>query len=295
MNKIFIQANNKQMIGAFLAKFAIEKNISKKIEVEIINSDDCENLNSFHGKTYLRKGIITKWDINDLQSFTLTRFFPPEIMNYKGKALVIDPDVFSIRDISSIFDMDLKNKSILARKVYNSDESYYWASSVMLLDCKKLKHWNKSELLEKLAKKMIDYRDLTSLYLENQDEIGELEEKWNHYDILNSETIFLHNTNRITQPWKTGLDIDFFYENKSGLKITYITKKFLKYILGNILKIKRYKVKSYIQHSDPNQISYFFNLCNEAIKNKVISIDYIRECIDKKYIRSDFLSLIDEY
>ena len=68
-NKVFIQSNNKQLIGAKLAKFAIESLSNDNIEVQIINCDDDPVYVSLDGKFYLRKGINTRWDKNDLQSF----------------------------------------------------------------------------------------------------------------------------------------------------------------------------------------------------------------------------------
>ena len=289
-NKVFIQANNKQLIGAKLAKFAIESLSKNNIEVQIINCDEDPVYNSLDGKFYLRKGIKTRWDKNDLQSFTLTRFFPPEIVNFEGKALIIDPDVFAVKDISSIFEMDMNGKAIMAKKVFDGNNSY-WASSVMLLDCKKLLHWNKKDILDGLFVKNIDYRDLVSLFLENQNSIGELEESWNHYDKLNSDTYFLHNTNRLTQPWKTGLEVDFFYENKSGSKIFYKLKKMIKYLIGLLTLNNRSKVY-YEEHPDKNQIKFFVDLCKNAISKDVINLEYINYCIKNKYVRADFIQLV---
>ena len=39
--------------------------------------------------------------------------------------------------------------------------------------------------------------------------IGPLEPGWNDFDHLGPGTKLLHNTRRMTQPWKTGLPVDF--------------------------------------------------------------------------------------
>jgi lipopolysaccharide biosynthesis glycosyltransferase len=113
MKKVFIHTNNKQGIGAILSKFSIERFLSdKEISVEYINVDQLPVFKNFVGKKYLRNGKEMVYNPNDLQSFTLSRFMPPELMNYSGRAVVIDPDIFSIKDISSLFTLDLKGSPI---------------------------------------------------------------------------------------------------------------------------------------------------------------------------------------
>ena len=45
----------------------------------------------------LRDGVLRQWHMEDLQSFTPTRFMPPQLTGYQGRAVVIDPDVTEIR------------------------------------------------------------------------------------------------------------------------------------------------------------------------------------------------------
>ena len=85
----------------------------------------------------------------------------------------------------------------------------YFASSVMLLDCAKLRHWRCEEQFNELFEFKRDYMDWVSLKLEPRETIGLLEKEWNDFDRLTAATKMLHNTRRITQPWKTGLPIDF--------------------------------------------------------------------------------------
>jgi hypothetical protein len=55
----------------------------------------------------------------------------------------------------------------------------------------------------------LDYEDWIILANEPRENIGFLESEWNDFDRLTPRTKMLHNTRRITQPWKTGLPIDF--------------------------------------------------------------------------------------
>src|SRR5439155_9370527 len=84
-----------------------------------------------------------------------------------------------------------------------------FASSVMLLDCAKLGHWQCERQFEEMFSLERDYIDWIRLRLERRDTIALFEADWNDLDRLAPSTKLLHNTKRRTQPWKTGLPVDF--------------------------------------------------------------------------------------
>ena len=141
INKVFICSNNKQLIGAKVSRYTLEKyRKTDSFEVVILNTDEGSELDRLAGHTYLRAGEIHRFSSTDLQSWTLARFSPPEKMKYQSKAVVIDPDVFSVgADVGELFKLDMKGKAILAKP---GKKKNLWASSVMLLDCAKLTHWS---------------------------------------------------------------------------------------------------------------------------------------------------------
>ena len=81
-----------------------------------------------------------------MQSFTFLRFAIPELMSFDGQALVIDPDIFLIKDaigevfLNNLFDADIACRSGIER---NS-----WATSLMFLNCKSLEHWNLEDIIQ---------------------------------------------------------------------------------------------------------------------------------------------------
>ena len=79
----------------------------------------------------------------------------------------------------------------------------------MLLDCAKLKHWRTEAQFDELFAFTRDYRTWIGLGYEDPDTIGAIEDGWNDFDHLGPETRLIHNTRRMTQPWKTGLHVDF--------------------------------------------------------------------------------------
>lgn len=204
MQGLYIQANSKQLVGAKIAKFALEtKGRAKErgIPVTIINVEEMPLYMQFVGMSYLRNGRVIKNDLRDLQFFTLSRFAPPEMQSYTGRAVVIDPDIFALSDIGPLFEMHLGDAAIAACTKKDA-----WDSSVMVLECEKLKHWSIKSLLTDLTDKKTDYEEWMTLRNEH---VTELSRDWNSLDALSPATKMLHTTVRITQPWRTGLPIDF--------------------------------------------------------------------------------------
>ena len=209
---VFIHTNERQMLGARVGEYALKRNSpnADKFDVRILKTEDYPFIRAKEGRTFMRNGAERIWEYDDLQSFTPLRFLPPQIMDYKGRAVVTDPDIFAVGDIWDLLSRDMGGKAILCRMRSGPKKwAGCWASSVMLLDCAKLTHWHPEAQFNELFDFSRDYMDWISLKLEPQDSIELLEDKWNDFDRLTADTKMLHNTRRLTQPWKTGLPIDF--------------------------------------------------------------------------------------
>ena len=95
--------------------------------------------------------------------------------------------------------------------------------------------------------------------------IGLLENEWNDFDRLTPRTKLLHNTQRRTQPWKTGLPVDFVPGEKlyrlpaiGGALMRRGASCFGDYaLLGH-----------YVRHPDPNQERFFFGLLRECVEKR---------------------------
>lgn len=275
MKKVFIRMNNKQLLGAMLGKYAILRHAQhpEQISVTFINVDEIPLFKSFEGKKYKRSDYQLTYKLNDLQSFTLAAFMAPELCNYQGRALVIDPDVFALTDVGPLFERPLDGSSLLARRKKSG-----WDTSVMMLDCSRLAHWKMSRILDDLAGFRINYDDWMSLHHEK---VSDLEIGWNSWDKIDSDTKMLHTTNRLTQPWKTGLKIDFTW-NPRGKVFRIIPKEWLLRLLGKI-------PKTYQPHPDKNIELFFFHLLKDAMEGGVVTERLIKDEIAAKHVRSDML------
>ena len=193
---VFIHTNAKQFVGAKASEYSIKKTSEDcdKFDVKIIELEEWPHLYDRDGQSYLRAGQRVIWRAGDLQTFTPLRFLPPQLMGYRGRALVIDPDIFALSDVHELLDRDMGGKAILCRLIESADgQSYYHASSVMLLDCSRLTHWKWEEQIDEMFAFKRDYRPWINLMLEPEDSIGPIEEEWNHFDTMNENTKLLHN------------------------------------------------------------------------------------------------------
>ena len=279
-NKVFIQANARQMLGARISaqSFKRASAIPDSFDVVIMDAADYPRLMT-EGQTIIRAGHVREWDPDDLQSFTPLRFCPPKLMNYEGKAVVVDPDCFGVGDVAELFERDMGGKAVMAvpRPGHNKRNDYI-ATSVMLLDCSKLEHWDPDKDQDDLFAHRFDYIDWIELKREDPETIGFLEPEWNHFDTLNASTKILHTTKRRTQPWKTGLPVDFTLRERGPLDF-----------------LRRLKRRRYEPHPDRNQEALVYAILADLVDKGTLSKQELVAEMAADHIRHDSLELIDRY
>jgi hypothetical protein len=276
---VFIQANARQYLGAKISAHSYRRNARDpdSFDVQILDARDFPRLMKPE-QAILRAGKIRDWDPGDLQSFTPLRFYPPQAMGFEGIAVVTDPDVFALGDVGELFSRDLEDKAIWAvpRPGHNRRRDYI-ATSVMLLDCSKLKQWDFDKELDDLFAHRFDYIDWIELKREDPETIGFLGPEWNDFDRLTPRTKLLHTTKRRTQPWKTGLPIDFTLRRAWPINL-----------------INRL-VMRYQPHPDPNQEAFVYSLLAEMYDSGEVTQNELREEMAASHIRHDSLALVDRY
>jgi hypothetical protein len=216
---------------------------------------------------------------------------PPQLMGYQGRAVVIDPDIFAVGDINELINRDMDGAAVMGRRRSDKEEkSSQIATSVMLMDCSRLQHWQPEVAFNELFSFKRDYKDWIVLADEPAENLGVLENEWNDFDRLTPATKLLHNTKRRTQPWKTGLPVDYTPADK-----------FKKYPLLPTLNRLRAKIfgeygllGSYHAHPDPEQERFFFALLRECLDNNVISESIVREEMASNHVRHDALAIIEQ-
>jgi hypothetical protein len=281
---VFIHTNDKQMLGALVSAHSYRRNSRSpdSFEVRILRAEDYPELQQT-GRTLLRGGHERAWDPDDLQSFTPLRYAIPDEMGHQGLALVTDPDVFAVGDVAELFTRDLEGKAIWCRpRPGYSKITDPLATSVMLLDCGKLPHWRWREDMAALFEHRIDYLDWINLKREDLATVGLLEPEWNDFDHLTPRTKLLHNTTRRTQPWKSGLPVDFTLKERRGL-------------MSLAMPIVRMMLPNYTRHPDRNQEAYFYALLAEALDCGSVTREQVEKEVRLGHVRSDSPELIDRY
>ena len=281
---VFIQTNHRQMIGALVSEYSLRRNSAHndKFDVRIMHHKDYPFFQAKEGEVYLRDGLKRRWRNDDLQSFTPMRFLPPELMGYAGRAVVIDPDVFAVGDIYDLLVRDMEGKALVCR---SRGGSKGMASSVMLLDCAKLTHWRCEAQFNEMFAFERDYMDWICLKLEPRETIGLFENRWNDFDTLTPETKLLHNTKRWTQPWKTGLPVDFVPAEKTQrFQPLGWARRVRRKLFGPYALLGRYR-----RHRDPNQERFFFGLLRECLEQGVVTESLLREEMERNHLRHDAL------
>jgi hypothetical protein len=287
IGKVFVHTNPRQMLGALVSRHSLHRNSARPdaFEVEILHTDDHPFLAAREGQPFLRSGGRRIWRMDDLQSFTPLRFMPPERMDYRGRAVVIDPDVFAVGDVAELLERDMQGKAILCRP----RGSKGMASSVMLLDNARLRHWRCAERFAELFEFRTDYLDWIGLKLEDPETLGPLEPEWNDFDRLTPKTKLLHNTKRFTQPWKTGLPIDFVPAEKTRrFPPLGWARRARRRLLGEPRRRGHYR-----PHPDPNQERFFFGLLRECLELGVVDEAFLRGEMARNHVRHDAFEVLE--
>ena len=179
-------------------------------------------------------------------------------MGYEGKAVVVDPDVFAVGDVWELLSRDMQGKAVMCR---TRGTPPHFASSVMLLDCAKLKHWSIAEDFDALFTKKREYKIWMNLGYENPTTIGLIEPEWNDFDKLTDKTKMIHNTRRKTQPWKAGLPVDFVPAENNPYNPVMLLMRLRRKLFGEYALLGKYKA-----HPDQRQEQLFFSLLKEAVQ-----------------------------
>lgn len=298
---VFIHTNDKQIFGAYIAASAM-KRASKSpdaFDVKLLRLEDTPHLLKREGTRYLRKGKQAVWKNDDLQSFSPLRKMVPQLMGYEGRAVLVDPDIFAVGDIYDLLTRDMGDKAILCRNVvdgYKGNGHRFYASSVMLLDCSKLKHWKWDQEIDAMFNSELDYGPWISLLNEDPNTIGDLEEEWNSLDKLTPETKLLHTTERSTQPWRTGLPVDFDTTTKApsvksprGVWEKVAGFLGLKKTPQQTVEVERYK-----PHPDPNQERLIMQMIKDALEAGDVNEALVNEHIKKSNIRPDIFECLEK-
>jgi hypothetical protein len=289
---IVIHTNDRQMVAALVSAHSL-KSRSKSphlFDVRLLRLEETPHLYKRHGQTFVvwDGDEPWVWRRHDLNSFGPLRRMVPALLGFQGRALVIDPDIFAIGDVYELLSRDMGGKAILCRQKSEWREGRpLYSSAVMLLDCSKLTHWQWEREIDELFTGQLKLGPWLWLLDESPGLVGLLEEEWNHFDTLTEKTKLLHNTEVRTQPWKTGLPVDY---NEYAPESVWVEA--LKRVARRVRSLGQDRTVRYQPHPDPRQEQLFFALLRECLDQGNITTRLLRKAIRKNYLRKDAFTLL---
>lgn len=139
--------------------------------------------------------------------FTYTRFLVPYLCNFEGTALFLDNDMLCLTDIAELANLPMDGYTLRvvkhdhnvvdgSIKMYGAVQTAYprknW-SSMMLMDCSRLRLWSKQYVEQQTGACLHRFQDLSDAV------IGELPAGWNELDRMDANTKLIHWTSG--GPW----------------------------------------------------------------------------------------------
>ena len=287
---VFIHTNDAQLLAALVSAYSLtaRSNHANAFDVRLLRFEQTPHLTRRDGRQYLYDGRVFTWRNRDLQAFAPLRRMVPQVMGFRGRALVLDPDVFAVGDVYELLRRDMGGKAILCRMrdtCHRGMETRVPSSGVMLLDCERLTHWRWDDDIDALFAHRLDYWEWIYLRAEPAGTIGLLEEEWNHFDTLNERTKLLHNTERLTQPWRTGLPVEFGLNSPDANR--WHTLRRIKRLL-----FRQRAPRVHQSHPDPRQERFFFALLRECVERGVVTETLIETEIRRQHLRADAFAML---
>lgn len=169
--------------------------------------------------------------------FSFQRFAVPMLAGWRGRAIYVDSDQLVLRDIAELHDRPMPlGLRVLRRAARGPDGGTGMrASSVMLMDCGRLRDWSPQQIADDLDAGRYSYEDLMKLrpiWLK-----ARFSRQWNSFDHYEpGRTGLIHYTGKSSQPWlRRGHPHEslWFEALYSGLDAGTVTQEAIDYSLAN--------------------------------------------------------------
>lgn len=192
MLRIFIGWDSRFPEPADVLAYSLRKHSTIPLEIRFLKLDDLK-LSRAH-------------DPLASTEFTYSRFLVPHLCGFQGKAVFMDNDMLCLGDVRELDALDMRPYALRVVqheyaptntvKMYGCPQTSYprknW-SSLMLMDCAKLKLWTKQVVETQTGAYLHRFQDIPDA------QIGAIDAAWNMLDTLDERTRLIHYTNG--GPW----------------------------------------------------------------------------------------------
>lgn len=132
--RVFIGTESKQWLSFELLRYSILRRTQSSLDFQDLRLLPLkERVRSFGGPA-------------------IHRFAIPEFCSFQGKAIYLDANTIVLGDLFKLLEIDMCGRGALARPVVEGHPEAGRYTSVMLLDCDKLKEWKLEEWVELMIK-----------------------------------------------------------------------------------------------------------------------------------------------
>ncbi|MCC9306188.1 hypothetical protein LN042_03535 [Kitasatospora sp. RB6PN24] len=271
---VFVHTNDDQLLAAKVAAHSLKLRSAQAdtFDVRVLRVEETPRLPArLHGRRIRYAGELIRW--NGLTVSPL-RMLVPQLMGYRGRALVLDPDIVAVGDVAALLQEDMAGAAVRCRERddwHRGVPTRVWSTSVMLLDCERLRHWRWDAAIEEVRAGRLDLLDWLRLADQAPGSIGPLPEEWNHLDTLTDRTRLLHYTDVRTQPWRTGLPLDYQLHAVGG-------------------SVPAPQVHH--RHPDAHQELLFFELLGSALECGDIGEEFVASQVRAGRVRPDVFEMV---
>ena len=192
MLRIFIGWDSRFPEPADVLRYSLLKHSSIPLDIRYLKLDEL--------------GLNRTVDPLASTEFTYTRFLLPHLCNFQGKAMFLDNDMLCLGDVRELDELDMGPYALrvvqhdyqptATVKMYGCPQTSYprknW-SSMMLMDCGKLRLWSKQVVETQTGAYLHRFQDIAD------EAIGEIPKTWNTLDWMDDTTKLIHWTSG--GPW----------------------------------------------------------------------------------------------
>ena len=189
--RVYVGAVHSHRLMFEVLRWSIRRHTSRAVEVESIGRLLGPDM-----------PVPRKPENRPVTPFSFQRFAVPMLAGWRGRAIYLDSDQLVLRDIAELYDRPMPFGARLLRRTEKGPDGRTGShvSSVMLLQCERLKAWSPQAIADALDAGRMQYHDLMKLkpvWLK-----GSFPRQWNAFDHYEpGRTGLLHYTRRSTQPW----------------------------------------------------------------------------------------------
>lgn len=254
---VFISSGEASLLERKVLMYSLRRNSTRELDIRVFNGTHNTVERDGHPPEPAPMSLKVKYQ--NITEFSNYRFLVPAVCGNQGRAISMDSDTIVLGDIGELFDADMGSNDFLAKpEAYGNKADDQWGLSVMLIDCVRTR-FNIDQYFDEIEKGVYTYADLhqmlPSFLARHPFKVGQINPRWNDFDICYEDTKLIHYTNLYSQPWKSrshpygDLWFEYFEEAR---KAGYITDRDIEitlvraYARRDLLEGNRWTLQTYL-------------------------------------------------